>query len=90
MNDEIMIIPYEMRYNLTLKLAFFGIFGNLSSNKSCNVYRTVGPWLNSLNDEEVCILYDTLKRNLDLIENLENKSKLLEYLSQSQMEDIGL
>ena len=90
MSDEKIIIPYEIKYNRTLKNALFGILGNATIKKNYNPYRDIKPWLNLLDDKDIHILYDAIKNNLDLIHNLENKSKLLEYLSQSQMEDIGL
>ena len=79
-----------MKYNQTLKDAFFGILVNASNKKNYNPYRDIEAWLKLLDDEDAHILYDTLKKNLNLIENLENKSKLVKYLSQIQTEDIGL
>lgn len=80
----------KVKYNRTLKDAFFGILGNAVTKKNYNPYRDIKAWLKLLNDEDAHILYDALRENLDLIENLENKSKLIEYLSQIQTEDIGL
>lgn len=79
-----------MNYNQTLKDAFFGILGNAAIKKNYNPRRDIEAWLKLLDDEDAHILYDVLRKNLDLIENLENKSKLIEYLSQIQTEDIGL
>lgn len=90
MNDKKITIPSKIKYLRTLKNAFFGILGNATIKKNYNPHRDIEAWLKLLDDEDAHILYDALRENLDLIENLENKSKLIEYLSQIQTEDIGL
>lgn len=92
MNDKKITIPSKIKHLRTLKNAFFGILGNATIKKNYNPHRDIEAWLKllDLDGEDAHILYDTLRENLDLIENLENKSKLIEYLSQIQTEDIGL
>lgn len=81
----------KLKYDRSATCAFIAIMGDYKYGNPKSIRQAFRTWYERLDHESFILTLETVKMNLEYTDNLENRSVLIECISEySDRSDIGL